>query len=123
MRAPVRAAVSEGHGRAEVGMGANGHALRTTRASTGSTCGRRNIVESPFASVRLRTTGAKRQMKVENATALIWKAAVLRGEDVPEAQRAPSARRCGAGCEVRGRSRRRESLEEGGPRRRRLHNY
>ena len=32
-----------------------------------------NIVESPFAAVRLRTTAAKRFKKVENATALIWK--------------------------------------------------
>jgi transposase-like protein len=32
-----------------------------------------NIVESPFASVRLRTTAAKRYKRVENATALIWK--------------------------------------------------
>jgi transposase-like protein len=32
-----------------------------------------NIVESPFASVRLRTTAAKRYKKVENAAALIWK--------------------------------------------------
>ena len=32
-----------------------------------------NIIESPFASVRLRTTAAKRYKKVENATALIWK--------------------------------------------------
>ena len=32
-----------------------------------------NIVESPFASVRLRTTAAKRYKKVENATALIGK--------------------------------------------------
>jgi hypothetical protein len=38
------------------------HTLRTT-----------NIVESPFATVRLRTTAAKRFKKVENATALIWK--------------------------------------------------
>jgi hypothetical protein len=30
-------------------------------------------VESPFATVRLRTTAAKRFKKVENATALIWK--------------------------------------------------
>jgi putative transposase len=33
----------------------------------------RNVVESPFATVRLRTTAAKRFKKVENATALIWK--------------------------------------------------
>lgn len=32
-----------------------------------------NIVESPFASVRLRTTAAKRYKRVENATALIWR--------------------------------------------------
>jgi putative transposase len=32
-----------------------------------------NPVESPFATVRLRTTAAKRFKKVENATALIWK--------------------------------------------------
>lgn len=32
-----------------------------------------NIVESPFAAVRLRTTAAKRFKKVANATAVIWK--------------------------------------------------
>jgi len=32
-----------------------------------------NIVESPFASLRLRTDAAKRYKKVENATAVIWK--------------------------------------------------
>jgi putative transposase len=32
-----------------------------------------NVVECPFATVRLRTTAAKRFQKVENATALIWK--------------------------------------------------
>jgi transposase-like protein len=32
-----------------------------------------NIVESPFASVRLRTSAAKRFKRVENACALIWK--------------------------------------------------
>jgi len=32
-----------------------------------------NVVESPFASVRLRTTAAKRFKRVENACALIWK--------------------------------------------------
>jgi hypothetical protein len=32
-----------------------------------------HIVESPFATVRLHTTTAKRFKKVENATALIWK--------------------------------------------------
>lgn len=32
-----------------------------------------NVVESPFASVKLRTAAAKRYKKVESATALIWK--------------------------------------------------
>src|SRR2546426_10052953 len=32
-----------------------------------------NVVESPFAAVRLRTAAAKRFKKVENATAVIWK--------------------------------------------------
>ena len=32
-----------------------------------------NVVESPFASVRLRTTAAKRFKRVESATDLIWK--------------------------------------------------
>jgi transposase-like protein len=32
-----------------------------------------NVVESPFASVRLRTDAAKRFKKVANATALIWR--------------------------------------------------
>ncbi len=32
-----------------------------------------NVVESPFAAMRLRTDAAKRFKKVENATAMIWK--------------------------------------------------
>ncbi len=32
-----------------------------------------NVVESPFASVRLRTTAAKRYKKVDSATAMIWR--------------------------------------------------
>jgi transposase-like protein len=32
-----------------------------------------NIVESPFAAVRLRTGASKRFKKTENAVALIWK--------------------------------------------------
>lgn len=36
-----------------------------------------NVVESPFAAVRLRTGVAKRFKKVENATALIWKMLLL----------------------------------------------
>ena len=36
-----------------------------------------NIVESPFAALRLRTDAAKRFRKVENATAVIWKMLML----------------------------------------------
>lgn len=32
-----------------------------------------NVVESPFASARLRTDAAKRYKRVENATAMLWK--------------------------------------------------
>ncbi len=32
-----------------------------------------NLIESPFAALRLRTDAAKRFMKVANATAVIWK--------------------------------------------------
>ena len=48
-----------------------------------------NVVESPFASVRLRTGAAKRFKKVPNATVLIWKVLMLaerrfRRLDAPE---------------------------------------
>jgi putative transposase len=36
-----------------------------------------NIVESPFAVLRLRTGAAKRFKKVTNATAVIWKMLML----------------------------------------------
>jgi len=48
-----------------------------------------NLVESPFAAVRIRTTAAKRYKKVENATAVIWKTLMIaekhfRRVDAPE---------------------------------------
>jgi transposase-like protein len=48
-----------------------------------------NVVESPFAAVRLRTAAAKRFKKVENATAVIWKTLLIaeqsfRRLDAPE---------------------------------------
>ena len=48
-----------------------------------------NVVESPFATVRLRTTAAKRYKKVENATAVLWKTLLIaeksfRKLDAPE---------------------------------------
>jgi transposase-like protein len=36
-----------------------------------------NVVESPFAALRLRTDAAKRYKKTENATAVIWKMLLL----------------------------------------------
>ncbi len=36
-----------------------------------------NVVESPFASVRLRTTAAKRFKRVDNAAALIWRLLIV----------------------------------------------
>jgi transposase-like protein len=36
-----------------------------------------NVVESPFAGLRLRTEAAKRYKKVENAMAVIWKMLLL----------------------------------------------
>ena len=39
-----------------------------------------NVVESPFASVRLRTDAAKRYRKVANATALIWRVLMVAGK-------------------------------------------
>lgn len=48
-----------------------------------------NVVESPFAALRLRTDAAKRYRKVENATVVIWKMLMLaeqrfRRLDTPE---------------------------------------
>jgi putative transposase len=48
-----------------------------------------NVVESPFAALRLRTDAAKRYKKVESATAVIWKMLMLaerrfRRLDAPE---------------------------------------
>ncbi len=73
-----------------------------------------NVVESPFAAVRLRTSAAKRFKKVANATALIWRllmvaegrfrklnapellAAVARGERCVDGQLVSSQRRVAA---------------------------
>lgn len=48
-----------------------------------------NVIESPFAALRLRTDAAKRFKKVENATAVIWKTMMVaqkrfRKLDAPE---------------------------------------
>ena len=36
-----------------------------------------NIIESPFSAIRLRTSAAKRFKRVDNATAMIWKLALV----------------------------------------------
>ena len=56
---------------------------------SGETASNSNVVESPFAAVRLRTAAAKRFKKVENATAVIWKTLLVaeqrfRRLDAPE---------------------------------------
>jgi hypothetical protein len=58
-----------------------------------------NVVESPFATVRLRTTATRRFKKVKNATALIWKllqvAEVEGVKGLPaQARRDPLDQRC-----------------------------
>ena len=45
-----------------------------------------NVVESPFASVRLRTDAAKRYKKVANATALIWRVLMVAEKLIPATQ-------------------------------------
>lgn len=49
-----------------------------------------NVVESPFAAVRLRTGAARRFKKVENVTALIWKMLLV----VQQNFREPNAPHC-----------------------------
>ncbi len=50
-----------------------------------------NVVESPFASVRLRTTAAKRFKRGDNATALIWRLLLVASSGAP-GRASPSAR-------------------------------
>ena len=50
-----------------------------------------NVVESPFAAVRLRTAAAKRFKKVENATAVIWKTLLRRRADASGGSTRPSS--------------------------------
>jgi hypothetical protein len=60
------------------------HHIRTT-----------NVVESPFALLRLRTDAATRFKKLENTTAMIWKMVLVsekrfRRLDAPELLKEPS---------------------------------
>ena len=63
-----------------------------------------NVVESPFAAVRLRTAAAKRFKKVENATAVIWKTLLRRRAELPPAGRARAPAGGRRGRRVRRRS-------------------
>ena len=73
VRQALQAVVSEGGGRTRGRLGADGGVSTTSPRIAGSIYARRNVVESPFAALRLRTTAAKRFKRVESATALIWK--------------------------------------------------
>ena len=64
--------VSFDAGAARARWGPHGDVLRLPRSSL-ATPAHSNVIESPFASVRLRTDAAKRYKKVANATALIWR--------------------------------------------------
>ena len=71
-----------------LGLGPAGRLLRVSEAHS-KHLRTINPVESPFAAVRLRTAGAKRYKKVENATAVIWKTLLIaqktfRRLDAPE---------------------------------------
>ena len=70
--APLPQGLPEGGRDTRAGLGADGDLLplpqdHWTHLRTS------NVVESPFAAVRLRTDAAKRYKKVANAQALIWK--------------------------------------------------
>lgn len=86
-----RAGVSDGSGDPSAGLGPHGGLLllsggplapfRTT-----------NLLESPFAALRIRTDAAKRYKRLDRATALIWKLLMvaekrfrrLRGRELPQ---------------------------------------
>ena len=63
-----------------------------------------NPVESPFASVRLRTNAGKRYKRVQGATALIWRVLRVAEDTIPQAQRAGVPAAVYAGREIPGRS-------------------
>ena len=63
-----------------------------------------NVVESPFAAVRLRRTAAKQLRKVTRATALIWRVLMGRAAEIPPTGQARTALRRGGRREVRRRS-------------------
>ncbi len=72
-----------------------------------------NVVESPFAAVRLRTGAAKRFKKVENATAVIWEDPGCRRAALPPARRARAPAGRGRGRRVRRRRAREAGQREG----------
>ena len=74
-----------------------------------------NPVESPFASVRLRTNAGKRYKRVQGATALIWRVLRVRRATIPQAQRTRTPAGGLRRTEIPGRPARQElsSTEEG----------
>ena len=73
VRQALQAVVSEGGGRTRGRLGADGGVLNDFPEDHWKHLRTTNVVESPFAALRLRTTAAKRFKRVESATALIWK--------------------------------------------------
>ena len=65
-----------------------------------------NVVESPFAALRLRTDAAKRFKRVDRAIAVIWKMLLVAGEQVPEAEGAGTDEGRLQRCRLQGRNRR-----------------
>jgi len=61
-----------------------------------------NVVESPFAALRLRTDAAKRFKRSDRLSAVIWKMLKLSGTPLPPAERAAPAREGLRGRAVRG---------------------
>jgi hypothetical protein len=64
-----------------------------------------NVVESPFAALRLRTDAAKRFKRSDRLSAVIWKMLKLSGATFPPAECAAPAREGLRGGAVRGWSR------------------
>ena len=76
-------------GNAGARLGKDGHLLHQFPKEHWKHLRTTNVVESPFAALRLRTNAAKRYKKVENATGVIWKMLMLaerrfRRLDAPE---------------------------------------
>jgi putative transposase len=76
-----------------------------------------NIIESPFAAVRLRTDAAKRFKKVESATAMLWKLLMVAESELPSVRWGSDASRCSCRKIIHRRRDRRRETSGDAPRR------